>query len=178
MSKVRPSRKCQFRSGCVPGLLYARLPSKAFRFACHRWPTQLWRTPLYRVPRARLIRARPLPKMLHAALSPPSSDALYVCKLWRLVSVATTRRSLLLAVLPTGRASRSVCIGDVPARLAKKSAAEAAPRFTSVVDVMRPRRGQKKRPTFPPAEGVNWRGERYAAWLWIVKTQGREQAKN
>jgi hypothetical protein len=89
---------------------YARLPSKTFRFACHSYPRQLRPARLYRMQRARLIRERPLRKMLHAGLSAPSSDALHLYKLWRLVSVITKRRALLLVVLPTARTPRySVC---------------------------------------------------------------------
>jgi hypothetical protein len=57
-------------------------------------------------------RAWPLRKMLHAGLSAPSSDALHLCLLWRLVSVVTKRHALLLAVLPTARTLYwSVCEG-------------------------------------------------------------------
>jgi hypothetical protein len=89
---------------------YGRLQSKTFRFACHSYPRQRRRARLYRMQRARLIRERPLRKMLHAGLSAPSSDALYLYELWRLLSVITKRRALLLVVLPTARTPRySVC---------------------------------------------------------------------
>jgi hypothetical protein len=62
------------------------------------------------MPRAGHIRAWPLRKMLQAGPSVRSPDALHLCKLRRLVSVATTRRALLLIVLPTARTLRcSVC---------------------------------------------------------------------
>jgi hypothetical protein len=53
------------------------------------------------MPRAGHIRARPLRKVLQPGPSAPSPDALHLCKLWRLISVATARRSLLLTVLPS-----------------------------------------------------------------------------
>jgi hypothetical protein len=62
------------------------------------------------MPRAGHIRARPLRKMLHAGLSAPPLDALHMCKLWSLVSVYTSRRSLLLTGLRNARTPRcSVC---------------------------------------------------------------------
>jgi hypothetical protein len=62
------------------------------------------------MPRAGHIRARPLREMLQAGPSAPSPDAVHLCKLWRLVSVTATRRSLLLTILPTARTPRcSVC---------------------------------------------------------------------
>jgi hypothetical protein len=62
------------------------------------------------MPRAGHIRARPLREMLQAGPSTPSPDAVHLCKLWRLLSVTATRRSLLLTILPTARTPRcSVC---------------------------------------------------------------------
>jgi hypothetical protein len=56
--------------------------------------------------RAGHIRARPLRKMLHAGPSAPSPDALHLRKLWRLLSVNTPRRSVLLTALPNARTPR------------------------------------------------------------------------
>jgi hypothetical protein len=58
------------------------------------------------MPRAGHIRAWPLPKMLPSGPSAPSPDALHLHKLWRVVSVITKRRALLLIVLPSARTPR------------------------------------------------------------------------
>jgi hypothetical protein len=52
----------------------------------------------------------PLRKMLQSRPSAPSPDDLQLRKLWRVVSVVTKRRALLLILLPTARTPRySVC---------------------------------------------------------------------
>jgi hypothetical protein len=58
------------------------------------------------MPRAGHIRAWPLPKMLPSGPSAPSPDALHLRKLWRVVSVTTKRRAVLLIVLPSARTPR------------------------------------------------------------------------